>query len=152
MKIKISNEVRSHIDIHFHSDLTGSKFYAKTPDALLEMALQLFPESFSSASPDADGRVRVSLCFPYDIGVSNVVHIDELSDDEKKRIIVVDRNGVKVRCAKIERIFPTKECQLIFSSSWDLITMFPGEMAPPLPISPQVHDCYWDNHVFVTTD
>jgi hypothetical protein len=90
-----------------------------------------------------------SLTFPKVIGVSNVVNVDELTDDEKKLIKIVDRNGKKVRSVKTERIIPTRECQIIISSDWKLITMFPGEMAPPLPDSPDIHDEYWDNHVFV---
>ena len=83
------------------------------------------------------------------IGVSNVVNVDELTDDEKKQIEIVERNGKKVRSVKTERIILTRECQIILSSDWQLITMFPGELAPPLPESPDIHDDYWDNHVFV---
>lgn len=31
----------------------------------------------------------------------------------------------------------------------DLITVYPGEAAPPLPPTPDIHDPYWDNHVFI---
>lgn len=148
-KIKISNDVRQHLATHFRQDLPGSKFYAESPEDLLNMAQQLFPETFSNAKPDADGRIRISLTFPEEIGMSNVVSIDELTDEEKKRIEIVDRQGRKVRSVKIDRIIPTQECQIILSEDWHLITMFPGEMAPPLPASPDIHDDYWDNHVFI---
>lgn len=148
-RITISPEVRSHLATHFLQDLPGSKFYSESPEDLLEEAMRLFPETFREAKPDDDGRIRISLIFPKDIGISNVVCIDELADEEKKLIKIVDRNGKKVRSVKTERIIPTRECQIIISSDWKLITMFPGEMAPPLPDSPAIHDEYWDNHVFV---
>ena len=148
-RITISPEVRSHLATHFLQDMPGSKFYSESPEDLLEEAMRLFPETFREAKPDDDGRIRISLLFPKDIGISNVVCIDELADEEKKLIKIVDRNGKKVRSVKTERIIPTSECQIILSSDWQLITMFPGEMAPPLPDSPAIHDEYWDNHVFV---
>ena len=147
--IYVSHEVRSHLATHFLQDLPGSKFYSESPEDLLEEAMRLFPETFREAKPDDDGRIRISLIFPKVIGVSNVVNVDELTDDEKKQIEIVERNGKKVRSVKTERIILTRECQIILSSDWQLITMFPGEMAPPLPDSPAIHDEYWDNHVFV---
>lgn len=147
--IKVSSEVRAHLASHFLQDLPGSKFYAESPEDLLNMAQQLFPETFSNAKPDAGGRIRISLTFPEEIGVSNVVSIEELTEEEKDRIEIVDRQGRKVRSVKTDRVIPTNECQIVLSEDWHLITMFPGEMAPPLPESPDIHDEYWDNHVFI---
>jgi len=147
--IIISPEVRSHLATHFQQDLPGSKFYSESPEELLEEAMRLFPETFRKAKLDDDGRIRISLAFPREIGVSNVVSIDELTDDEKMHIEVVYRNNKKVRSVKTDRIIPTHECQIILSNDWHLITVFPGEMAPPLPDSPDIHDEYWDNHVFI---
>jgi len=150
--IYISQEVRLHLATHFQNDLPGSKFFADTPEALLDLAQQLFPEIFSNAKPDVDGRYRISLTFPEEIGVSNVVSVDELTDEEKDRIGIIDRQGKKVRSVKTDRIIPTHECQIILSEDWQLITMFPGEMAPPLPPSPDIHDDYWDCHVFIESE
>ena len=148
-RLKVSPEVREHLATHFQQDLPGSKFYAGSPEDLLNMAQQLFPEILENAKPDADGRYRISLTFPEEIGVSNVVSVDELTDEEKECIEIVDRQGRKVRSVKTDRIIPTHECQIILSEDWHLITMFPGEMAPPLPESPDIHDDYWDYHVFI---
>lgn len=147
--IIISNEVRSHIALHFKQNLPGSKFFVDSPEALLNLAQQLFPKTFSTAKPDDDGRIRISLIFPKNIGVSNVVSIEALSDEEKRRIEIVDRNGKMARCVKTDRAIPTNECQIILSTDWNLITMFPGEMAPPLPASPNISDEFWDRHVFI---
>ena len=151
-KIGISSEVRRHLAVHFFQELPGSKFYSESPEDVLEDAMQLFPNAFREATPDDDGRIRISLTFPWEIGVSNVVNVDELTDDEKNRIEIVDRNGKKVRSVKTDRIIPTHNCQIILSSTWQLITMFPGEMAPPLPDSPDNSNEYWDNHVFIEND
>ena len=147
--ITISQEVREHILSHFRQEQPGSKFFAVSPEDLLEKAKTLFPEKFCKPKPDEDGRIRISLTFPEEIGVSNVVRIDELTQEERDRIEIVDRQDKKVRSVKTNRIIPTTECQIILSKGWQLITMFPGEMAPPLPESPDIHDDYWDNHVFI---
>lgn len=148
-RIIISDEVRGHLATHFQQDLPGSKFFSESPEAFLELAQQLFPKKFSKAKPDVDGRYRITLTFPDWIGVSNIVNIDALTPEERERIEVIDRQGKKVRSVKTDRITPTHECQIILSSDWHLITMFPGEMAPPLPASPDIHDDYWDQHVFI---
>lgn len=147
--ICISPEVHEHLATHFRQDLLGSKFYSESPDDLLEEAMRLFPESFCEAKPDDDGRIRISLTFPREIGISNVVSVDKLTDEEKEQVEIIDRNGKMVRSVKTDRVIPTRECQIILSDDWHLITMFPGEMAPPLPDSPDIHDEYWDNHVFI---
>lgn len=147
--IKVSLDVREHLATHFQQYLPGSKFYAESPEDLLNLAQQLFPGTFSNAKPDADGRIRISLTFPEEIGVSNVVSIEELTEEERNRIVIVDRQGRKVRSVKTDRVLPTHKCQIVLSPDWHLITMFPGEMAPPLPPSPDIHNDYWDNHVFI---
>lgn len=147
--ICISPEVREHLDSHFQQDLPGSKFYSESPEYLLDEAMRLFPKTFREAKPDDDGRIRISLTFPREIGISNVVSVDKLTDEEKEQVEIIDRNGKMVRSVKTDRVIPTRECQIILSDDWHLITMFPGEMAPPLPDSPDIHDDYWDNHVFI---
>ena len=147
--ICISPEVREHLDSHFQQDLPGSKFYSESPEYLLDEAMRLFPKTFREAKPDDDGRIRISLTFPREIGISNVVSVDKLTDEEREQVEIIDRNGKMVRSVKTDRVIPTRECQIILSDDWHLITMFPGEMAPPLPDSPDIHDEYWDNHVFI---
>ena len=148
-KIKIVKDVREHLATHFQKNLPGSKFFCSSPDELLDRAMELFSETFNEAVLDTDGRYRISLTFPEEIGVSNVVSVDDLTVEERERIEIVDRQGKKVRSVKTDRVIPTHECQIILSEDWHLITMFPGEMAPPLPPSPDIHDDYWDNHVFI---
>lgn len=147
--VTITQKVKNHLATHFQQGQPGSKFYCGSPEDLLEQAMRLFPESFREAKPDDGGRIRISLQFSEDIGTSNVVSISELTQEEKSHIEVIDRQGRMVRSVKTDRVIPTRECQIILSSDWQLITMFPGEMAPPLPPSPDIHDDYWDSHVFI---
>ena len=151
-KIVISKEVRSHLASHFQQDQLGSKFYATSPEALLKKAQRLFPEQFDEAIPDEDGRIRISLVFPEVIGESNVVNIDELTQEERDKINIVDRQGRLVRSVKTNRVIPTRECQIVLSPNNHLITMFPGKKAPSLPPSPDIHDEFWDNHVFIESE
>ncbi|MBQ9236732.1 MAG: hypothetical protein IJ183_02280 [Prevotella sp.] len=146
-KITIAN--RDHILQHFNSQAIGSRFFANSPDEMVKEVESRFNHILQSTKPDGDGKFRLSITFPRIIGVSSVINIDELSDTEKESINVVERNGRKVRCVKTNRVNLTNECQIILSPDWQLITMFPGELAPPLPPSPDVHDEYWDNHVFI---
>lgn len=147
--IPISEDVHRHLSPHFQKGQPGSKFFCESPEELLDLALKKFPQIFSEAKPDADGRIRISLQFTEPIGTSNVVSIDSLTAEEKNKIEVVDRQGKQVRVVRTDRAVPTCKCQIILSSDWQLITMFPGEPAPSLPSSPEVPDAYWDHHVFV---
>ena len=149
IKIKITEDVMQHLLVHFQKDEVGSKFNTDSPEELLMSAMRLYPHKFREAVPDDDGRIRLSLTFPEPIGVSNVVSVCELTVEEKGQLQIVDRKGKNVRSVKTNRINSTKECQIILSSDWNLITMFPGEMAPPLPTSPEIHDEYWDSHIFI---
>lgn len=146
--ISISSEVRKHLASHFESGTPGSKFYDDSPQAILEEAQALFPEKFESATVSDDGRIRISLDFPRNIGCSNVVSIADLTAEEKAKIELVDRHGKQVRIVRTNRVIPTSECQLVLSSDWHLITMYPGMFAPPLPASPHESE-FWNCHVFI---
>lgn len=149
ISISISSQTREHLAPHFHQELPGSKFYCQQPENLLEEAMRLFPEQFRQNRPEADGRRRLSLHFPHPIGISGVVAIDELTPEERSRIELANRQGQQVRCVATRRLFETTECQLVLSADWQLITMFPGELAPPLPARPDEPSAYWDRHVFI---
>lgn len=147
--ITLSDEVREHLHRHFDGDLPGSKFYAATPDELLQMALNCFPDTIANATANADGIKVVQLHFDKKIGTCNVVPVNVLTDDERATLRTVPRGETLARCATSHRLFPTSECTLIIDSSNYLVTAYPGEAAPPLPPSPDVPDPYWDRHVFI---
>ena len=151
--ILITDHNREHLQRHFSKETVGSKFYSKYHlDSFVKDIENQFPKTLSHARPEADGCYRISLTFREKIGVCSVIHIDELTDDEKTRIETIDRDGKKVRIVRTERENHTNKCQIILSKDWHLISIFPGEMTPPLPASPDIRDDYWDKHVFMETE
>ncbi len=149
VSVQLSDEVREHLDSHFNKELPGSKFSVADVDTLLQMLLDLFPEKINGTKPDDDGRKRISFVFPFDIGTCNVVSVDQLTDREFGTMHRMRRGTKVVRVVESERVFPTDECQLVLSGDNNVITVYPGEAAPPLPDSPDIKDPYWDNHVFI---
>ena len=148
-RILITDEVRGHLSAHFGRELPGSKFFSDSPESLLDSAMRLSPETFRNAVPDPDGRYRLSVVFPEPIGVTNIIKVSDLTPKEKEAIETVDRNGRPVRGIRTDRIALTCECQLVVSSDLHLITMYPGEFAPPLPDSPDEPSEFWDDHIFI---
>ena len=147
--IHITEEVRSHLSTHFSAEGPGSKFYADSPESIINEAVQLFPEKFRNVKMDPDGRIRISLTFPHAIGQSNVVKITDLTFEERAHITPTDRHGYIVRTVKTDRNIPTCECQIVLTSNWYLVTMYPGIYAPPLPHSSSEPSDFWNNHVFI---
>lgn len=134
----------------------GSKFFslfATSPQMAVDKLKMLFPSQFINAQPESDGRIRLSFdCGEY-IGNQNVVDEHVLTDCEKRTIRKDIRNGCPVRTVRMERVIPTRMCQLILTMQDDtgyLCSLFPGELAPPLPRSEnEVPDPYWKTHLFV---
>lgn len=158
--ICLSQEVKEHLRQHFEQDTVGSKFYGESPKAVLEEAIRHFPDTFYQAHADDDGRVRLTLDFGDPIGQSRVVAINDLTVEERANIKKRTRDDGKiVRVVRSGRVFSTTLCQIVLAPNkekhrpdkpyYDLITMFPGELAPPLPDSPVIPDAYWEKHVFV---
>ena len=158
--ICLYQEVKEHLRQHFDQGMVGSKFYGESPKAVLEEAIRHFPDTFYQAHVDDDGRVRLTLNFDKPIGQSRVVAINDLTVEERANMENRTRDDGKiVRVVHSSRMFPTALCQIVLAPNkekhcpdkpyYDLITMFPGELAPPLPDSLEVSDAYWDSHVFV---
>ena len=105
--IKISNDVRSHLALHFQRNTLGSTFFFSSPEELLDKAMTMFPEKFYDAILDSDERIRISLIFPEEIGISKVVSFSKLTNEEKQNIKIIDRDGKKVRAVITDRIITT---------------------------------------------
>ena len=148
VSITLTDEVREHLMRHFADDLPGSKFAVESPERLLQMVVDCFPEAVRNATVN-DGCKIVSVQFPFDIGICNVVPLSELTEEELATLHTEKRGEATVRCAVSDRRFPTDDCQLILDENNQVITAYPGELAPPLPENPEIHDPYWDEHVFI---
>ena len=151
IRIKITDGVLQHLEQHFKPGVPGSKFNCDSPLLLLEEAVRINPGIFKEVTPESDNRARITIVFPREIGFTNVIAIKDLTAEEKKTIKAIDRGGKYARVAISDRDFPTKECQFVLElsgKSWYLITMFPGELAPPLPDTADKSPEYWKDHVF----
>ena len=151
IKYTISDERMEHIKRHFSREGVGSKFdNLYTPKSIIDMAIKMYPLAFLHSIPDTNGKRVISIKFPFNVGTCNVVSRVKLNEDELSTLELKKRNENQAWwVVTSEREFATTECQLIFTFDWQLITMFPGELAPPLPATPDIHDEYWDNHVFI---
>lgn len=149
VSVYLNKNVRNHLQRHFTSEMSGSKFFFNSPDSLLQTIVDDYPDLIRDASFNEFGCKVVSVIFPYDIGVCNVISLDDVDEKELSTLQIIQRGETKVRCIRSKRIILTKQCQLILDSYNNVITTYPGELAPPLPESPDVHDEYWDNHVFI---
>lgn len=149
VSISINKETWEHLQRHFNAEMPGSKFLFDSPDCLIQAVVDDFPNSIRNAPFNEYGCKVVSVTFPFDIGNCNVISLDDVTEDELSTLQIIQRGERKARCIKSNRIIPTKECQLILDEDNNLITAYPGELAPPLPDSPDIHDEYWDNHVFI---
>lgn len=139
-----------HVWNHFSNNRKlGSMFFIPSPTELLTIAATTYPQIFKDAKPDPiDGRKRLSFVFEYDIGLCNVVPMNDLTPKEFESISEEQRDGIVVRTVYTTRTFPTREFQIILSSDNTVITMFPGPLAPPLPKEGEYSD-FWDRHVFI---
>ena len=142
------------IDAQLH--LPGSKFFASfatSPQAVVACLEAWFPERFDRMQPDADGRIRLSFGCSRPVGSQSVVDEQELTCEERQTIRREWRNGCPVRTVRMNRVVPACMCQLILAPGRDGVyfcTVFPGELAPPLPRSEkEAPDPYWQTHLFV---
>lgn len=149
VRIILDDDGMEHIIRHFKGGIPGSKFTVDSPQHLLQMIVDSFPDSIQNAKRGKDDCKIVSVSFPFEIGNCNVVAIEDLTDEEKSSVHIIWRDDVVTRFVYSKRAFPTKECQMILHPNNHVVTVYPGELAPPLPESLDEHDDYWDNHVFI---
>ena len=135
----------------------GSKFYpdfAKSVSDVIDRISGARPDLFlDDTCIPCDGEMKacISVVFPFPIGTKGVVHISELSKEELSTMTTELRNGLVVRKVYVDSLSETDECQLIMRKdrdSWRVLTVYPGEFAPPLPRNGE-SDPYWDEHCFI---
>lgn len=149
ISIFLGEDVKKHLQRHFGAEIPGSKFNFDSPDTLFQTVVDQYPQMVREAVFNEYGCKTVSIRFPYVVGNCNVVLLDELNEEERSTLKIVQRGDSMVRCAISTRKFPTHDCQLILDADNNIVTAYPGEMAPPLPDSPDIPDEYWDHHVFI---
>lgn len=134
---------------------SGSKFFAsfaRSPQEAVRRLRQLFPDMFVNERPDADGKIRLSFRCLQPIGCLGVIEEADLTPEERLTIREERRNGCLIRTVQIARVTKTCECQLILTGNqghFYLCSLFPGELAPPLPRIGAIPVPYWTTHLFV---
>ena len=123
--------------------MPGSKFlrtFALSPQEAVARLQRDFPESFTALHPGTDGRVRLSFRYDAPVRTSGLAADAELTPAERAAV----RNT---------RTISTGACQLILErtgeAGYALRTLFPGELAPPLPLPGQVPDPFWATHLLI---
>lgn len=149
VSIYMSEETKKHMQRHFNSDIPGSKFFFDSPENLMQAIVDSYSGIIRKAECDKHGYKIISIQFPSEIGTCNVVSLDDVTEEELATLHIVRRDQSLTRCIISHKLYMTKECQLILDGNNNVITAYPGELAPPLPASPDIHDEYWDNHVFI---
>ena len=153
-------------DINYGLTISGSKFcrkFATSPQEVIEKVLKNEQTLICE-----NNRVEVSIPFsktvyPFGVGTTNVVPLSELSKDEVSAIKKYPRshsNPYLVNSVKRVKKELTCQVNLILGNRhgfYELITLFPGKIAPPIP-NKAVHTTneykqfnnFWCNHAFLT--
>ena len=123
--------------------MPGSKFlrtFALSPQEAVARLQRDFPESFTALHPGADGRVRLSFRYDEPVGTSGLAADAELTPAERATV-------------RTSRTISTGACQLILErtgeAGYALRTLFPGELAPPLPLPGEAPDPFWATHLLI---
>ncbi|MFT5601083.1 MAG: hypothetical protein ACI9N1_001322 [Flavobacteriales bacterium] len=143
----------------------GSKFksqFAKTPTELITKAIQFGKiESFLNREYS-----KLELQFSFNkkdysagIGWDTIIDISKISTADDNNLTTSERNGTVVNVFKSDQKIETNLLNMILhrnANKWEVTTIFPGTMAPPLPNSFFKEDrskeearIFWQNHAFV---
>ena len=96
--------------------------------------------------------------YPSGIGNNCMLHISDLSDEEKEGIFESTRDGLKIKVIRSVPE-PTFKVNIILYRNEDniqIVSIFPGDYAPPLPDKDNqpedqflISQKFWKNHVFI---
>ena len=133
---------------------SGSKFLPDFFNGPYQLITFLNKESPNQIIPQGPKRLAYLFSFNWFIGTNAVVPIDELTMEEKDRMMKKERGGVLVWALNTNKLFFTKQVILILEGE-QVITCFPGLYAPPLPsieideIELKKVNAFWNEHVFI---
>jgi len=163
------------IDIDNALKTTGSKFYKNVkgiedPQKLLKLIVSEFYKLNERIWTDCENGKNLGFLFKYSqyVGERNLIHIKELTNEERKRVKKVPRGESEseiminvVSNVKVRRL-DTIEVSLLDSPKLPslFVTAYPGDLMPTedFPNKLQKKENYkkskefWDNHVFIIND
>jgi hypothetical protein len=132
----------------------GSKFlpgFCKGPFSLIAQLNTLTPQEII---PQRENRVAYLFTFSEPVGTDAIIKIDLLSEDQKKRMVRRERGGFMVWMFPTDSLVYTQKVVLI-AEEHNIITCFPGGMAPPLPSHTLSEEeftkstKFWCEHAFI---
>jgi len=161
----IKNTGVTELEIDEQLALSGSKFfpeYAKNPYELWDLIIThpAFPEYFFRKWE----KEKLVFELLYDknkysngIGTNALINLKDLDPDETSGVEIFYRDRVALKRIMLKRIIPTWKICIIMGNEKNpfLITLFPGEYAPPLPDKENQNKqeysenmIFWNEHVF----
>jgi len=160
MKYTISNISLVYVGKHFHTNgkLDGSQFNLQifpTPESLIDYSNSNAPEKIFIQENGREAHI-----FSIQNKVAGHCGIDLKQNHDEKSIFLQDKNGYQIQCVNSDTLPETNEFCLIVEpliDTFNIITMYPGEYAPPLPNSKftavynEFCDDFWKERVFILT-
>lgn len=121
-------------EIQGQIDLIGSKFFSSFCQSPIELYDKITDRVPSKIIHQENRNVVYSYTFEENIGYDSIIAICELSSKERKAIEIEKRNHYEVKVIRKNKRNGTKQLNVVFQkNSNEIITMFPGIYAPPLP-------------------
>ena len=144
------------IEIQEQIDLIGSKFFSSFCQSPTELYDKITDRVPSKIIHQENGNVVYCYTFEENIGYDSIIAISELSSKEQNTIVLEKRNHYEVKVIRKNKRNATKQLNVVFQkNSNEIITMFPGIYAPPLPSEVMnIEELlrateFWENYVFI---
>jgi hypothetical protein len=135
----------------------GSKFFysfAHSPESILNKITERVP---SQIIHQKNGNIVYIYLFEQTIGYDSLISVKNLSTKELNLIEIENRNQKEVRVLRKNKRNKTYQLNVIFQkNNNEIITMFPGVYAPPLPTSKMESEeflqatIFWEEHIFIS--
>jgi hypothetical protein len=153
---QLSQEAKSHLISHFSDALPGSYFdidVLPNPESVLA---HLSDKTTNQIIVQANGTEVHMYNFDMEIGFDGIEHLSKINSLDINKF---ERNGHEINYGLIKRRLPRTShlCLVvkISNQSYEVLTMFPGKYAPPMPNLNQSTQFYlqckdfWDKHILI---
>jgi hypothetical protein len=144
------------IEIQQQIGLIGSKFFSSFCQSPIELYDKITDRVPSKIIHQENGNVTYCYTFEENIGFDSIIAISELNSKERNSIVLENRNQYEVKVIRKNKRNGTKKLNVVFQkNSNEIITMFPGIYAPPLPAAWMnkeellIANEFWEKHVFI---
>lgn len=143
-------------EIQQQIELIGSKFFSNFCQSPIELYEQITDRVPSKIIHQENGNVTYCYTFEENIGYDSIIAISELNSKERNSIVLENRNQYEVKVIRKNKRNATNQLNVVFQKkNNEIITMFPGIYAPPLPaawMNKEEHSLaneFWEKYVFI---